>query len=273
MSQGGLSPRVNWKALAKYEFALPPLEEQRRSAEVMKAALRQLHALQEAEMRAAWLRRAFLVDVFRPDRGVRDTFPATWTVRNASELGDIQLGQQRHPKYERGDNVRPYLRVANVFDGSISLDDVLEMHFPTDSLDKFELRPEDILLNEGQSTELVGRSAIYRGEVDGCCFQKTLLRYRCGEGLLPEFAQAFFRHCLYTGQFARMVVQTTSMAHLTAVRFKTFQIPQPPLDAQREIVSRLEAVNAAAQAVASRAIATKGLANSLIERTMLGVYS
>ena len=35
MSQGGLSPRVNWKALAKYEFVLPPLEEQRRIAEVL----------------------------------------------------------------------------------------------------------------------------------------------------------------------------------------------------------------------------------------------
>ena len=35
MSQGGLSPRVNWEALAKYEFALPPLEEQRRIAEVL----------------------------------------------------------------------------------------------------------------------------------------------------------------------------------------------------------------------------------------------
>ena len=37
MSQGRLSPRVNWKALIKYEFALPPLEEQRRIAEVMMA--------------------------------------------------------------------------------------------------------------------------------------------------------------------------------------------------------------------------------------------
>jgi len=38
MSQGGLSPRVNWQALAKYEFVLPPLEEQQRIAEVLQAA-------------------------------------------------------------------------------------------------------------------------------------------------------------------------------------------------------------------------------------------
>ena len=30
---------MNWKALAKYEFALPSLEEQRRIAEVLQAAL------------------------------------------------------------------------------------------------------------------------------------------------------------------------------------------------------------------------------------------
>ena len=38
MSQGGLSPRVNWKALAKYEFALPPLEQQQRIAEALQAS-------------------------------------------------------------------------------------------------------------------------------------------------------------------------------------------------------------------------------------------
>ena len=37
-SAGSLSPRTNWKSLASYEFALPPLDEQRRIAEVLGAA-------------------------------------------------------------------------------------------------------------------------------------------------------------------------------------------------------------------------------------------
>lgn len=36
ISVGGLSPTINWRDLAKEEFALPPLEEQRRIAEVLK---------------------------------------------------------------------------------------------------------------------------------------------------------------------------------------------------------------------------------------------
>ena len=38
ISVGSLSPTINWRALAKEEFALPPLEEQRRIAEVLSAA-------------------------------------------------------------------------------------------------------------------------------------------------------------------------------------------------------------------------------------------
>ena len=44
-SAGSLSPRTNWKSLAKYEFALPPLEEQRRIAELLQAAEERLKQL------------------------------------------------------------------------------------------------------------------------------------------------------------------------------------------------------------------------------------
>lgn len=60
MSQGGLSPRVNWKTLAKYEFALPPLVEQRRIAEVLQAADRHVMAMQRLLERYGCLYESFL---------------------------------------------------------------------------------------------------------------------------------------------------------------------------------------------------------------------
>lgn len=50
---------------------------------------------------------------------------------------------------------RPYLRVANVFDGYIDFGDVLEMPFTESEQAIYSLKPNDILLNEGQSLELV----------------------------------------------------------------------------------------------------------------------
>lgn len=270
ISVGSLSPTINWKTLAAEEFALPPLEEQRRLTNVLRATSRLQDESGRLQRALTATRRSLLVDIFRPDRGSRDRFPEHWKVMRAAAAGHCQLGQQRHPMFDAGDNVRPYLRVANVFDGNIDLSDVLSMHFPTSALGKFELQPGDILLNEGQSTELVGRSAIWLGEVPGMCFQKTLLRFRCGPLLVPEFAHAFFQHMLYTGQFARVAVQTTSIAHLTSVRFAELLLPVPPLAEQRLLVERFAALSGAEVSATRRAAhaaqTARQILNSMVAR-------
>lgn len=267
-SAGSLSPRTNWESLASYEFTLPPLGEQSRIASTVEAVDKAIDRQRGVQAESDRLWRSLLLDLFRPNRGSRDYFPLHWPIKRASEAGDIQLGQQRHPQFRLGSNVRPYLRVANVLDGWIDFGDVERMHFPESDLPKFELKSDDILLNEGQSTELVGRSAIYRGEIPGCCFQKTLLRFRCGADLLPEFAQAYFQHYLYTGQFASMVVQTTSMAHLTAVRFKDVLIPVPPIAAQRQFVDRMSAVRTCTSAIVDRKKALSEFRKRLISEVL-----
>jgi len=262
-SAGSLSPRTNWTSLANFEFALPPMVEQAGLVALLRTHLELVERLREARAAAERMRRAALLDTFRPDRGVADAFPPHWTVRRIDEVGDVQLGQQRHPKYENGSNIRPYLRVANVLDGWIDFSDVNRMHFPEADVEKFELIHGDILLNEGQSFDLVGRSAIYRGNVPGLCCQKTLIRFRCGDALLPEFAQAYFQHRLYTGQFAAMCVQTTSMAHLTAVRFAAMLMPVPPLDEQARIADLIKATTATGATLSDRIGQAVALAPSL----------
>jgi type I restriction enzyme S subunit len=104
------------------------------------------------------------------------------------DTGLVQLGRQRAPKYQTGTSTKPYLRVANVFDGFLDYTDVLKMDFDTRDFETYRLRKGDILLNEGQSRELVGRCATYDGKLGECCFQNTLLRYRAGDGVLTEYA-------------------------------------------------------------------------------------
>ncbi|HEX5369424.1 MAG TPA: restriction endonuclease subunit S [Dehalococcoidia bacterium] len=267
-SAGSLSPRTNWDSLAAFEFSLPPLDEQRRLAETLVAFDASREGYREVGRLSDRLRRSILLDAFRSDRGAQDRFPKHWLIEPASSVGEVQLGQQRHPKFRTGANVRPYLRVANVMDGWIDLTDLESMHFPESDLRKFELLSGDILLNEGQSTELVGRSAIYRGEIPGCCVQKTLIRFRCGPALVPEFAHAYFQHLLYTGQFASMVVQTTSMAHLTAIRFKAVPVPVPPLEEQRELASKVAAVATALSAVSERHSGAHALRSKFIAEAL-----
>lgn len=168
--------------------------------------------------------------------------------------GEVQGGRQRSPHMIEG-RVVPYLRVANVFDGYIDFSDINEMLFRQREIETFRLRPGDILLNEGQSVELVGRCAMYADGPEDCCFQNTLIRYRAGPQTDANFAIQLFRYCQAIGIFSRIAVKTNSIAHLGVSRFAELELPFPPLSEQRKIaeilrtwdeaIEKLEALRAA----------------------------
>lgn len=196
--------------------------------------------------------------------------PAGWRSATVRELGDIQVGRQRSPSLAAGPHQVPYLRVANVFDGFIDYTDVLTMSFSKAERQVFGVRPGDILLNEGQSLELVGRSSIYDGPPDRYCIQNTLIRYRCGKDLVPSFAQAVFKRWMDTGKFAQIAKQTTSIAHLGAGRFAALSMTLPPLPEQRRIAEILdtldEAIRKTEQVIAKLQQMKRGLLHDLLTR-------
>jgi type I restriction enzyme S subunit len=110
------------------------------------------------------------------------------------------------------------------------------MDFDATHYAKYRLQSGDILVSEGQSPELVGQSAIYRGEIDGLCFQKTLHRFRpVPGGPGAEFAQMVFRAHVRSGVFMRLASITTNIAHLTLEKFREAPFPLPPLGEQIRI--------------------------------------
>ena len=61
-SAGSLSPRTNWTSLAEYEFALPPMEEQRRIADVIDMARAAMDQHRELAVRTRDLKRAIVAE-------------------------------------------------------------------------------------------------------------------------------------------------------------------------------------------------------------------
>ena len=153
-----------------------------------------------------------------------------------ADAGDVDLGRQRHPDWHSGTHMRRYLRVANVFEDRLDLTDVMQMNFPPEVFERFKLVPGDILLNEGQSPHLLGRPAMYRGELDEGAFTNSLIRFRASPEVLPEWALLVFRHYMHSGRFSKEVRITTNIAHLSAGRFKSIEFPIPPIDEQRRIL-------------------------------------
>jgi type I restriction enzyme S subunit len=164
------------------------------------------------------------------------SLPEGWTWTSVDAVGDVLLGRQRAPQFLTGRFTRPYLRVANIKDDRVAVDDLEAMDFDSVHFEKYRLEPGDILVSEGQSPELLGQSAIYRGGIDGLCFQKTLHRFRpIQEGPSSDFAQLVFRSHVKSGVFKRLGSITTNIGHLTLIKFKGAPFPLPPAREQERI--------------------------------------
>lgn len=166
--------------------------------------------------------------------------PQTWRWTTIGNAGQVQLGKAVSPKERTGPNLRPYLRVANVYEDLIDLSSVKEMNFTPQEFEKYRIEPGDLLLCEGQTPELVGRAALVRTPLPGFCFQNHLVRFRANPEVLPGFALAVFRQYLHTGRFAKIAQITTNIAHMGSKRFSEIEFPVPPMSEQLRIVDAIE---------------------------------
>lgn len=264
---------------ADLPFPLPPLREQARIAEAVEQRSRELveaeSALKSAlgrmkEQDLEILAQAADGRLIHPDRdalaaaadgfaayGWARELPRTWTWVRTGDIAEAKLGRMRSPENSHGPNMRPYLRVANVLEDRIDTSEILEMNFSPEEYEIYVLRPGDVLLNDGQSPELVGRPAIYRGEVPGACYQNHLIRFRAGPAVDPEFAVLVFRHYLHAGRFRDVARWTTNIATLSLKRFSDLPFPLPPLPEQARIVEearRLLSESASQQAAVRQSL-------------------
>jgi type I restriction enzyme S subunit len=167
---------------AEIEEGEAALERARHGLDTWRRAL--LKAAVTGELTRDWRERKHIIDNHADNKtGAGDdladirmpfAIPSGWTWRSIGEVGEVRLGRQRAPKYHSGPDMRHYLRVANVLEDKLDLSDVKTMNFTSEEVGRYRLVIGDILLNEGQALDLVGRSAIYHGEIENCCFQNTL---------------------------------------------------------------------------------------------------
>ncbi|MGI8909445.1 MAG: restriction endonuclease subunit S [Rubrobacteraceae bacterium] len=204
--------------------------------------------------------------------------PEDWELLSIGSMGEVVAGKALAAKAPGLQ--RPYLRTKNVFDGRIDINDVLSMPMTDAEFARYELRDGDVLLNEGQTLELVGRCSIYQGEFpEPCAIQNQLIRFRARSGVSPTFAAHLFRYCQKTGVFARIALQTTSVAHLGVSRFQKLTLAWPVSETeQRAIAAALSDVDALISALdrlisKKRAVKTAAMQQLLTGKQRLPGFS
>ena len=154
-SAGSLSPRTNWSSLTSFEFDLPPLDRQRRIAEMLWAVddcIIKGHALCESL-------KAFYAAIL--DRGCSES-------GNMHTLGDIvdyasdgPFGSKLKTEHYSSSGAR-VIRLQNIDEGYFN--DTDQAFIPTDyfyKLRQFEVRAGDVIVaGLGDETHPVGRAAL-----------------------------------------------------------------------------------------------------------------
>ena len=195
--------------------------------------------------------------------------PCDWNVLRVKDAGAVQAGRQRSPHFTEG-KIYSYLRVANIYDGYIDSSDVKQMMFTEEEFHRYHLRNGDILLNEGQSLDLVGRCAKYMGVPPNCCFQNTLIRFRPNGLIQDDFCQILFAYLQKSGAFAKIASQTTSIAHLGVSRFANLQIPVPTIAEQKKIAKVFTAWDAVIDKTRKLITATQNRKKALMQQLLTG---
>ena len=170
------------------------------------------------------------------------------------QLGKVSYGIQKCPANRPGVHARPYLRVANVQRGILDLNEVKYINVPDQEMQKLRLEVGDVLLCEGNSPDLVGRGAIWRGEIEDCVHQNHVLRVRVDrERLLPEFVLAVINSCHGQAYFRSKAKRTTNLASINSKEVACLPVPDLPTTRQQAVLDALHAQETAAQAKRTQA--------------------
>ena len=201
---GSTNKFLNKTPLMQYEFALPPLKEQRRIVTALHlgdALRRKTRVLGDANIQVL---QRFLIDSFADLSKRFELVPI-------EQLGELTMGRQKSPKFRQGNNPRPYMRVANIGHLKVQCENLEEMDFTPKEVGKYRLLRGDILLTEGDLMNEfnVGRPAIFGSHIQDCCFQNTLIRFRPNPEIQPFFALAILEGARLNHVFAQVAKKTT----------------------------------------------------------------
>ncbi|MCX4805764.1 restriction endonuclease subunit S [Streptomyces sp. NBC_01214] len=233
--KGGAQPNISQTILKAWPIAVPPLAEQHHIVEALEDHLSRLDAADALINSCAERAKTLLPRVMRSEL----CKPGTPMVR-LDAAAEVRLGRQRSPKNHSGEQMRPYLRAANVGWQGLLLDDVKSMNFTDRETEVYRLRAGDIILSEASgSPGEVGKPAIWSNEIEECCFQNTLIRVRPNSHLEPKFLLYFLRSEALSGSF-RKGARGVGIHHLGAAKLSAWNVPLPPRKEQVRIVESLE---------------------------------
>jgi type I restriction enzyme, S subunit len=251
-----------------FKIPLPPLEEQHRIAAILDKA----SAIRSKRFEAIRLTEELLRAVFLDMFGDPVTNPKGWEVRQLDEVAAIQSGVTKGRKLDQSRIVSvPYMRVANVQDGYLDLNEIKEIEVLSAEVEKYTLKKGDLLLTEGGDPDKLGRGSVWYEQIPICIHQNHIFRVRSNQALVkPEFLSILIGSERGKKYFLRAAKQTTGIATINMTQLRAFPALLPPLTLQKEYINLVEKQRFMLNHANSHFKEINNLFNSLLHRAFRG---
>jgi len=194
-------------------------------------------------------------------------------VRWGEVVTHIQSGFACSKKYETKNGI-PHLRPNNIgFNGELDLSKLV--HIPAEIVDltKYSLKKGDVLFNNTNSKELVGRAALITQDLD-YGFSNHITRLRVNKELItPLWMVLTVNYLWLQGYFLKICQKWIGQAGVNTKMLKSIQIPLPPLPEQKRIVARIEALFSKIDEIKRLRKEANDLAKTLLQSALHEVFS
>ena len=253
---GARMPRADMKVLMSMTVPLPSLEEQQRIVALLSRAARIKGLRAQAAAKLDEFAPALFARMFGGPREISKRYRC----KPLRDVAEIASGATKGRRIAPADRVDvPYLRVANVQDGFLDLDEMKTIAIRRNEADKYALAIGDLVMTEGGDIDKLGRAAVWNGELDYCAHQNHIFRVRPNRAfVLTDYLRGVASTEHGKSYFLSVAKRTTGIASINKTQLGGLPVPLPPLELQLQYsrltakarVIALEAGVAAAKATA-----------------------
>lgn len=160
--------------------------------------------------------------------------PAHWGLQRLKQLAEVRGGLTLGKQYSGELLEYPYLRVANVQDGYLSLDDVLTVEVPASEAASNLLTYGDVLMNEGGDIDKLGRGCVWRDEIAPCLHQNHVFAVR-PHAVDSDWLALWTSTLQAKRYFESRAKRSTNLASISGSNIKELPVPLPPVSEQLAI--------------------------------------
>lgn len=264
-SAGSLSPRTNWKSLAGFEFALPPIDEQQRILEALNATERLLDGLLTLQESASVAAKSVL------DVRIQE-FDGNVPLTPVSELLIEGPKNGLSPKANSEKRGLRSVSVGAVSDGRFSPDgNEKYVELAPDKATAYLVREGDIFAVRGNGNrQLVARVGRSASSYDDLIYPDLLIRMRFDpERVVPDFLIAQWNHPTVHARLLARAKSSNGIWKVNGQDIRAHELMMPSLPLQQEIVSSLRQFTSACSLAHGRIASLRRVKTELM-KIMLG---